>query len=234
MAFPAFLDICVLVPIKVTDLLLRLAEADTYRILWFAGVLDEVERALPRIGVHPDKPVSSRYVTHFPDAMVTGYEALIPAMANHPRTDAYSPRPCDRPAPAPSHEPASAPSRPRVWLLRADRAGDQVAHLSWAADADSNHSATEAAGRVRGQFDAIAPLPMPGAADPSGLPASSVQEQRRKTERQPRHTTSYQLRCRSFMHHIRGSPSRGFARFATFGLHLDEATMAFEGNEQAG
>lgn len=31
MAFPALLDACVLIPIKLTDLLLRLAEANTYR-----------------------------------------------------------------------------------------------------------------------------------------------------------------------------------------------------------
>jgi predicted nucleic acid-binding protein len=86
MAFPAFLDACVLVPIRLTDLLLRLAEADTYRILWSAEVLDEVERNLPRLGVRPDK--ARRRVQQmrstFPDALVTGYEALIGAMTNAP------------------------------------------------------------------------------------------------------------------------------------------------------
>jgi hypothetical protein len=48
MAFPALLDACVLIPIKLTDLLLRLAEADTYRLLWSRDVLDEVERNLER------------------------------------------------------------------------------------------------------------------------------------------------------------------------------------------
>lgn len=43
-AFPALLDACVLVPVNLTDLLLRLAEADTYRPLWSAGVLAEVRR----------------------------------------------------------------------------------------------------------------------------------------------------------------------------------------------
>jgi predicted nucleic acid-binding protein len=85
MAFPALLDACVLIPIKLTDLLLRLAEANTYRILWSTGVLDEVERTLVRLGVHPDKARTriQQMCDTFPDAMVTGYEALIPAMTNH-------------------------------------------------------------------------------------------------------------------------------------------------------
>jgi predicted nucleic acid-binding protein len=84
MAFPAFLDACVLVPITLTDLLLRLAEAGTYRPLWSADVLAEVERTLPRIGVGPDKARwrVQQMCDAFPDALVTGYEALIPAMTN--------------------------------------------------------------------------------------------------------------------------------------------------------
>ncbi|MPZ83165.1 MAG: PIN domain-containing protein [Actinophytocola sp.] len=87
MAFPALLDACVLIPIKLTDLLLRLAEANTYRPLWSQDVLDEVERNLPRLDVAPDK--AHRRVQQmrdtFPDALVTGYEALIPTMTNHPK-----------------------------------------------------------------------------------------------------------------------------------------------------
>jgi predicted nucleic acid-binding protein len=86
-AFPTFLDACVLVPIKLTDLLLRLAEANTYRVLWSADVLDEVEGALRKVGVHPDKASKrvQRMRDTFPDALVTGYEALIPAMTNDPK-----------------------------------------------------------------------------------------------------------------------------------------------------
>ncbi|GAB3435812.1 PIN domain-containing protein [Actinophytocola sediminis] len=82
MAFAALLDACVLIPIKLTDILLRLAEANTYRPLWSQDVLDEVERNLPKVGVtstNARKRVQQMRDT-FPDALVTGYEALIPAM----------------------------------------------------------------------------------------------------------------------------------------------------------
>jgi hypothetical protein len=49
------LDANVLVPIHLTDLLLRLAEAETYRPLWSEQVLQEIERNLPKVGVvEPD------------------------------------------------------------------------------------------------------------------------------------------------------------------------------------
>lgn len=82
MAFPAFLDANVLVPINLTDVLLRLAAAKTYRPLWPAHVLDEVERTLLKLDVAAAK-VSYRLGVmreRFADAEVTGYEALIPEM----------------------------------------------------------------------------------------------------------------------------------------------------------
>ncbi len=87
MAFPALLDACVLIPIRLTDLLLRLAEADTYRLLWSHDVLDEVERNLPKVGVDPDKARTrvQQMREAFPDALVTDYGALVPAMTNHPK-----------------------------------------------------------------------------------------------------------------------------------------------------
>jgi hypothetical protein len=45
--FPAFLDTCTLYGAYLCDSLLRLAEAGTYRPLWSAAVLDELERAQP-------------------------------------------------------------------------------------------------------------------------------------------------------------------------------------------
>ncbi|RSN49236.1 PIN domain-containing protein [Amycolatopsis sp. WAC 04197] len=88
MSFPAFLDACVLIPIRLTDLLLRLAEAGTYRALWSGEVLDEVERNLVgHFGLEPQQ--AKRRLTGmrsaFPDSEVTGYEPLIPTMTNHPK-----------------------------------------------------------------------------------------------------------------------------------------------------
>lgn len=44
--FPAFLDTCSIFPAYLCDTLLRLAEAGTYRPLWSAGVLEELQRNL--------------------------------------------------------------------------------------------------------------------------------------------------------------------------------------------
>jgi predicted nucleic acid-binding protein len=82
--FPVLLDANVLVPIHLTDLLLRLAEAETYRPLWSEQVLQEVERNLPKVGLTPEKATHRVGVMRreFPDAMITGYEPLIDAMTN--------------------------------------------------------------------------------------------------------------------------------------------------------
>jgi predicted nucleic acid-binding protein len=84
-AFPAFLDTCALFPIRLADILLRLPDYDhAYRPLWSAHVLDELESNLVEnlSYMTPDK--AARRVNamrdHFPDAMVTGYEKLIPMM----------------------------------------------------------------------------------------------------------------------------------------------------------
>lgn len=84
MLFPVLLDANVLVPIHLTDLLLRLAEVETYRPLWSEQVLQEVERNLPKVGVTPAKAAHRVGVMRkqFPDAMVTGYESLVNAMTN--------------------------------------------------------------------------------------------------------------------------------------------------------
>jgi predicted nucleic acid-binding protein len=83
---PVFFDACTLVPINLTDLLLRLAEAGTYRPLWSADVLTEVERTLPEISEAMTPAKASHRVAvmraAFPDAEVTGYEARIPTMTN--------------------------------------------------------------------------------------------------------------------------------------------------------
>jgi hypothetical protein len=49
--FPAFFDTCTLYGAYLCDSLLRLAEAGTYRPLWSADVLNELERALVARGL---------------------------------------------------------------------------------------------------------------------------------------------------------------------------------------
>jgi hypothetical protein len=85
--FPAFLDTCTLYDAYLCDSLLRLADAGTYRPLWSADVLDELERALVVRGLE------KKAVTHrigemrraFPDAEVRGYENLVETMTCDPK-----------------------------------------------------------------------------------------------------------------------------------------------------
>jgi predicted nucleic acid-binding protein len=86
-AFPAFLDTCVLYPAYLCDTLLRLAEAEAYRPLWSADVLAELHRNLIERGAATDR-VDLRVAQmrrSFPDAAVTGYDSLIDAMTNDPK-----------------------------------------------------------------------------------------------------------------------------------------------------
>jgi predicted nucleic acid-binding protein len=86
-AFPAFLDTCVLYPAYLCDALLRLAEATAYRPLWSADVLGELRRNLVDRGIPPERVDRrlTRMTRSFPDALVTGYESLIDGMTNHPK-----------------------------------------------------------------------------------------------------------------------------------------------------
>ena len=88
MSFPAFLDTCVLYGAVLSDTLLRLAEHDTYRPHWSAQVLEELSRNLQlHAGLSADK--ADRRINQmqdaFPDAIVTGYENLIPHMTCDPK-----------------------------------------------------------------------------------------------------------------------------------------------------
>lgn len=87
MAFPAFLDTCVLYPAYLCDTLLRLAEAETYRPLWSADVLQELRRNLVEQGVDANKvDYRIREMSRsFPDATVAGYESLTESMTTHPK-----------------------------------------------------------------------------------------------------------------------------------------------------
>ena len=80
----AFLDASVLYPAPLRDLLLELAVSDLYRAKWSEAVHDEWTRALPRR--RPDIPAARLNRTrrlmdaHVRDALVSGYEELIPAI----------------------------------------------------------------------------------------------------------------------------------------------------------
>jgi predicted nucleic acid-binding protein len=87
MAFPAFLDTCVIYPTYLCDTLLRLAEASVYRPLWSNDVLIELRRNLIERGI-PAERVDRRIsdmTRSFPDALVEGYESLIYGMTNDPK-----------------------------------------------------------------------------------------------------------------------------------------------------
>lgn len=83
MRFPVFLDTSAIFGGALNDLLLTLAEQGMFRPLWSAGVLDELQRTLPRRGI-PADAIDHRIAmmrAAFPDAQVTGYEDLIETMS---------------------------------------------------------------------------------------------------------------------------------------------------------
>jgi predicted nucleic acid-binding protein len=85
--FPAFIDTNVLFGAYLCDTMLCLAEAGTYRPLWSPGVMEELERNLLKRGL-PSEAITHRLgemTSAFPDAQVTGYEALIERMACDPK-----------------------------------------------------------------------------------------------------------------------------------------------------
>lgn len=87
MAFPAFLDTCVLFSPTLTDTLLRIADEDAFRPHWSRDVLDELSTVLVRKGVPTDrveKRISAMELA-FQDASVTGYEPLVNAMTCDPK-----------------------------------------------------------------------------------------------------------------------------------------------------
>lgn len=87
--FRVFLDACVLANIAVCDLLLRLAERPRqYVPVWSDRVLDEVYRThTKKLGWEERLATSFRekLQEHFPEALTTGYEHLLPAVQNDPK-----------------------------------------------------------------------------------------------------------------------------------------------------
>ncbi len=63
------LDACALIPIRLTVVLLGLAESGLFEVLWSETILDEVERNLPKAGISPE--AAARRV----DMMRTGFGA---------------------------------------------------------------------------------------------------------------------------------------------------------------
>jgi len=76
------------VPIALADLVLRLAEAKSFRVLWSAEILEELERNLAtKIGLSPvaARKRTDAMRTHFPDALVEDYESFRDAMTCDPK-----------------------------------------------------------------------------------------------------------------------------------------------------
>jgi len=89
LAFTVLLDANVLYPVYLRDALLRFAQAGIFQVRWSEQILDEMARNVK--AKHPDLDPAriDRMVglmkKHFPEAMVTGYEPLIPSMTNDPK-----------------------------------------------------------------------------------------------------------------------------------------------------
>ena len=82
------IDANVLYPFSLRDTLLRAAEAGLYQVLWSDGILEETRRNLVASAAVSEE-LAERLVavmnTAFPEARVTGHEAFLESMANHPR-----------------------------------------------------------------------------------------------------------------------------------------------------
>jgi predicted nucleic acid-binding protein len=81
-------DANVLFPLTLRDTMLRAAAAGLYQLRWTAEILDEMARNLVSSGtMREDKAARLRGVMEkfFPDAEVTGYQTLVPAMQNDPK-----------------------------------------------------------------------------------------------------------------------------------------------------
>lgn len=82
MAFSVLLDTCTLHKPYLRDTLLRLADAEIYRPLWSAAILDELRHSLIRRGFAEDRIdyLLDTMTSAFEDAEVTGYEDLVGSM----------------------------------------------------------------------------------------------------------------------------------------------------------
>jgi hypothetical protein len=88
--FQVVLDACVLVNAALRDTFLRLAEppCSLYLPRWSKDIIEETQRTLEtKLGLTPPQTAHlfRQLEIHFSDAWVEGYDAFIPAMANHPK-----------------------------------------------------------------------------------------------------------------------------------------------------
>jgi len=84
----ALLDACTLYPVGLRDTLLSVAQAQVFRPLWSAEILEEVRGAilLSVPGVEPariDRMLGDMRAA-FPGAMIAGFARLVPEMTNDP------------------------------------------------------------------------------------------------------------------------------------------------------
>lgn len=93
--FTAVVDACSLAGTLRRNLLLTLAEADFFRLRWSTAILDETERAIEGIlsgkgaadAAERAKRARASMERAFEEALVTDYEALIPACRSLPDKD---------------------------------------------------------------------------------------------------------------------------------------------------
>ncbi|WP_374314101.1 putative toxin-antitoxin system toxin component, PIN family [Microbacterium sp.] len=87
MSFPALLDTNVLYGALLNDFVLELADRGLFRPLWSADILQELRKNLVEAGENAsliEKRISTM-TAYFPDAMVDGYDSLIPTMTCDPK-----------------------------------------------------------------------------------------------------------------------------------------------------
>jgi predicted nucleic acid-binding protein len=87
MALTAVLDACVLYPVSLRDVLLRLAEAELYQVVWSERILGEMKGAIlgKRLDIEEQKidNMIAGMRNAFPEAEFDGWQLLEEDMRNH-------------------------------------------------------------------------------------------------------------------------------------------------------
>ncbi len=85
MPFGVVLDTNALFPFTLRDTLLRAAAEDMFQLFWSKDILDELERVVVREGAMTEERAAhlrSVMEKYFPEAMVSGFDDLVPVMKN--------------------------------------------------------------------------------------------------------------------------------------------------------